>query len=92
MHARHIGQVGGDVSVCHRYFAVLHVFWVHKQNVVNHVKVLEQNGTDKSVKVASSNQPTLCGNCFLGRRRILCACHVYLRVSNLDFNGRMKLG
>lgn len=54
--ARHVRQVGGDVAVGDRHLAVLHVFGVNEQDVVDHVQFTEEHSAYESVEIAASDQ------------------------------------
>jgi hypothetical protein len=51
----HIRQVGCNVTVGDWYFAILHVLGVNEQDFVDHVELLEQDGADKTIKVAAGD-------------------------------------
>src|SRR6266705_3271164 len=38
-------------------FAVLHVLWMHKYNLIDHVQFFEQNGANQTIKITSRHQP-----------------------------------
>ncbi len=56
VHAGDIGQVGGDVGILDRDPALLHVVGMDEQDVVDHIQLLEQDGADKAIEVASRDQ------------------------------------
>ena len=53
---RAVGQVCGDVPGTEPDFAVLHIFGMHKHDLVDHVQFFEQHGADKAVEIAPGNQ------------------------------------
>lgn len=56
---RRVGQVGGDVAPGDVDLAVLHVFGVDKQHVVNHAEFTEQDAADETIEVAAGHESVL---------------------------------
>jgi hypothetical protein len=54
--ALHIGQVGGNVTICDIHLAILHILGVNELYIVDQVQVLEQHGTDKTVEITAGNE------------------------------------
>ena len=54
--AGHVRQVGGDVALGDGDLAVLHVFGVDEQDVVDQLQLMEQHGAHQAIKVAAGHQ------------------------------------
>jgi hypothetical protein len=55
--ARRIGKVGGDVTRPDLHLPVLHVLWVHEQDVLDQAELLEQHRAHQPVEVTPGDQP-----------------------------------
>jgi len=54
--ARHIGQVGGDVTAGDGHLAVLHVLGMDEGDLVDQIQLIEQHRADQAVKVTAGHQ------------------------------------
>jgi hypothetical protein len=52
-----VWKIGRDVSGLHGHLAVLHVFGVHEQDVVNHPQFFEQSRANQAIEITSGHQP-----------------------------------
>ena len=54
--SRNVWQVGSDIAVGDLNNAVLHVFQVHKRDIVNNIQVFQQYGTYEAIKITAGDK------------------------------------
>ena len=62
MRPRHVGQIRGDVLRSDLDLAVLHVFRMDEQDVVDQVQVLEEDGAYEAIEIAAGDEAVTLGN------------------------------
>ena len=59
VNAGDVREIRRDVVACDFDLAVLHVFGMHEENVVDHFHVFEKYGTNEAIKIAASDEAVL---------------------------------